>query len=116
MIPVKRLRHLALVASDLERQLAYYRDIIGLAEVGREQGRIFLASEAGQLSIVLDVVAMEVVPPGLRLEAVVATPSTAEPEPRMYAHENARTTPHSRLLIVARIAGDLALLEAPVMS
>lgn len=54
MIPVKRLRHLALVASDLERQLAYYRDIIGLAEVGREPGRIFLASEAGQLSIVLE--------------------------------------------------------------
>lgn len=54
MIPVKRLRHLALAATDLGRQLAYYRDVIGLAEVGREGGRIFLASEAGQLSIVLE--------------------------------------------------------------
>ena len=38
------------------------------------------------------------------MEAVVATPSTAEPETRMDAHENARTTPHGRLLIVARLA------------
>ena len=54
MIPVKRLRHLALFAADLEGQAAYYRDIIGLTEVGREADRIFLASEAGQLSIVLE--------------------------------------------------------------
>src|SRR5512139_2750025 len=46
---------------------------------------------------------MKVVPPGLRLEAVVATPSTTKPEPRMDAHENARTTPHSRMLIVDRL-------------
>jgi len=37
------------------------------------------------------------------LEAVVATPSTTNPEPRMDAHENARTTPHSRMLIVERL-------------
>jgi catechol 2,3-dioxygenase-like lactoylglutathione lyase family enzyme len=54
MIPVKRLRHLALAAIDPERQLAYYRDVIGLAEVGRADGRIFLASEAGQLAIVIE--------------------------------------------------------------
>ena len=54
MIPVKRLRHLALIAADMERQLAYYRDVIGLVEAGRDTGRIFLASEAGQLSIALE--------------------------------------------------------------
>jgi len=54
MIPVKRLRHLALAVNDLERQRDYYRDVIGLAEIGRDQGRVFLASEAGQLSIVLE--------------------------------------------------------------
>jgi catechol 2,3-dioxygenase-like lactoylglutathione lyase family enzyme len=54
MIHVKRLRHLALTVTDMERQLSYYRDVIGLAEIGREAGRAFLASEAGQLSIVLE--------------------------------------------------------------
>jgi transposase InsO family protein len=38
------------------------------------------------------------------MEVVVATPSTANLEPRMDAHENARTTPHSRMLIVERLA------------
>jgi transposase InsO family protein len=37
------------------------------------------------------------------MEAVVATPSTANPESRMDAHENARTTRHSRRLIVQRL-------------
>ncbi len=47
---------------------------------------------------------MEVVPPGLRVEAVVTTPTTHQPEPRMDMHKNARTTPHSRMLIVQRLA------------
>ncbi|WP_431268034.1 VOC family protein [Dankookia sp. P2] len=51
---VKRLRHVRLATPDLERQVAYYRDIIGLAEVGREDGRAFLATEAGQLALVLE--------------------------------------------------------------
>ena len=51
----------------------------------------------------LDVVAMEVVRPGLREEAVVAKPATPALEPRMDAHKNARTTPHSRMLIVERL-------------
>ncbi len=54
MIPAKRLRHLTLGVADLDRQLDYYRDVIGLAEIGREPGRVFLASEAGQLTIVLE--------------------------------------------------------------
>lgn len=61
MLPVKRLRFLVLATPDLGRQLAYYRDVIGLAEVGRERGRAFLATEAGQLAVVLE----EGSPPGL---------------------------------------------------
>ncbi|MFD1301139.1 helix-turn-helix domain-containing protein, partial [Methylobacterium marchantiae] len=52
----------------------------------------------------LDVVAMEVVHPRVSSEAVVAKPVTPDPEPRMDAHQNARTTPHSRRLIVERLA------------
>ena len=47
---------------------------------------------------------MEVVPPGLSSEAEVAKPSTLNPEPRRDSHENARTTPHGRTLIVQRLA------------
>src|SRR5271155_5075462 len=47
---------------------------------------------------------MEVVPPGLGWEAVVARPTTDSPEPRMDIHKNARTTRHSRMLMVQRLA------------
>jgi transposase InsO family protein len=52
----------------------------------------------------LAVVAMEVVPPGLSWLAVVARPTPSNSEPRMDSHENARTTPHGRMLIVRRLA------------
>src|SRR5689334_10298034 len=55
------------------------------------------------LGLCLGVVAMEVVRPRLGREAVVARPATPFPEPRMDAHQNARTTPHSRMLIVERL-------------
>lgn len=47
---------------------------------------------------------MEVVPPGLREEAVVTTHAAPIPEPRMDIHENARTTPHSRMLMMQRLS------------
>lgn len=52
----------------------------------------------------LAVAAMEVVPPGRGWEAVVTTHAALEPEPRMDTHENARTTRHSRMLMVQRLA------------
>ena len=52
----------------------------------------------------LAVAAMEVVPPGPKVEAVVTTPTTALLEPRMDIHKNARTTQRSRMLIVERLA------------
>ena len=60
-------------------------------------------SDASQREPALVVVAMEVVPPGLRVEAVVTTPTTPISEPRMDIHKNARTTVHSRMLIVDRL-------------
>jgi hypothetical protein len=47
---------------------------------------------------------MDVVPPSLKVEAVVTTLTTPSSEPRMDIHQNARTTLHSRMLIVQRLA------------
>jgi transposase InsO family protein len=47
---------------------------------------------------------MEVVHPRLGWEAVVAKLATPFPEPRMDIHDNARTTRHSRMLMVQRLA------------
>ena len=47
---------------------------------------------------------MEVVYPWVSGEVVVATHAPPDPEPRMDAHQNARTTSHSRQLIVTRLA------------
>lgn len=54
MIAVKRLRHVRLATPDLERLIAYYQDVIGLAVVAREASRAFLATESGQLALVLE--------------------------------------------------------------
>jgi transposase InsO family protein len=39
------------------------------------------------------------------MEAVIAKPATAVLEPRMNVHKNARTTPHSRMLMIERLQG-----------
>jgi catechol-2,3-dioxygenase len=54
VIQVRRLRWLCLSTPGPERLLAYYRDVIGLADAGRDDGRAFLANESGQVSIVLE--------------------------------------------------------------
>ncbi len=46
---------------------------------------------------------MEVVPLGLGWEAAVAKPATPSLEPQMDIHENARTTWHSRMLMIERL-------------
>ena len=57
---------------------------------------------------------MEVVPPGLKVEAVITTPTTPSPEPRMDIHQKARTTMHIRMLIVQRLVqgGSIATTAA----
>jgi hypothetical protein len=74
------------------------------AKAGRTIARITIAFEAGRDGFWLAVAAMEVVHPRLGSEAAVATPATPVPEPRMDVHENARTTRHSRMLMMQRLA------------
>lgn len=54
MMKVKRLGHATFETTDLDRQIDYYRDVVGLHLVDREAGRAFLASRLGQLAIVLE--------------------------------------------------------------
>lgn len=54
MIAVKRLRHARFETPQMERMLAHYRDVIGLAVVAQEKDRAFLAAESGQLALVLE--------------------------------------------------------------
>jgi catechol 2,3-dioxygenase-like lactoylglutathione lyase family enzyme len=54
MIQAKRIGHASFVTPDLDRQIDYYQQVIGLALVAREPNRAFLATPTGQLAIVLE--------------------------------------------------------------
>ncbi len=54
MIKIKRLGHATFETPDLERQIDYFREVVGLGLAGREANRAFLASETGLLSVVLE--------------------------------------------------------------
>ena len=54
MIQAKRIGHASFVTPDLDRQIDYYRQVIGLSLVAREGNRAFLATPTGQLAIVLE--------------------------------------------------------------
>ena len=54
MIKVKRVRHTALVTSDLDRQVEYYQSVIGLGVVHRDSQRVCLGSDSDQLTMVLE--------------------------------------------------------------
>jgi catechol 2,3-dioxygenase-like lactoylglutathione lyase family enzyme len=54
MIKVRRIGHATFETPDLERQIDYYTQVNGLALVGREKGRAFLATKVGQLVVQLD--------------------------------------------------------------
>lgn len=54
MIKAKRLGHASFVTPDMDRQIDHYREVVGLHLVGREARRAFLASNSGQLAIVLE--------------------------------------------------------------
>lgn len=51
IVQARRLGHALLHTPDLERQLAYYTDLVGFNVVARERGKAYLASRAGQLAI-----------------------------------------------------------------
>ncbi len=54
MIQVKRLGHATFETPDIERQIDYFRSVVGLGVVEREANRAFLGTETGQLSVVLE--------------------------------------------------------------
>jgi catechol 2,3-dioxygenase-like lactoylglutathione lyase family enzyme len=54
MINVRRLGHATLTTPDLERQVAYYTDVVGLVLIERSQDRAFLACKLGLEAIALE--------------------------------------------------------------
>lgn len=53
MIAAKRLRHVTFATANIEQQVEYYQGIIGLGIVERQAHRVLFASEAGELTLVL---------------------------------------------------------------
>jgi catechol 2,3-dioxygenase-like lactoylglutathione lyase family enzyme len=54
MIQVRRLGHATFSTPDLQREVAYWTQIMGLSLVEREKGRVFLATKLGQEAIALE--------------------------------------------------------------
>jgi catechol 2,3-dioxygenase-like lactoylglutathione lyase family enzyme len=54
MIQAKRFSHAAFETPDLERQIDYFTQVVGLAVAARENGRAHLATKVGDLVVQLD--------------------------------------------------------------
>lgn len=54
MIKVKRIGHASFTTPDIDRQIEHYRDVVGLYLVDRDKNRAFLATNGGQLAVVLE--------------------------------------------------------------
>ena len=54
MIQAKRIGHATFETPDLDRQIDYYQNVVGLSVIARETNRACLGSRHGQLSIVLE--------------------------------------------------------------
>lgn len=54
MIQVKRLAHATISTPDIDKQVEYWTTVIGLRDVGRTDGRVFLATPFGHEAIVLE--------------------------------------------------------------
>ena len=54
MISVKRLGHATLTTPDIDRQIAYYTEVVGLTLVERTKDRAFLACKMGLEAIALE--------------------------------------------------------------
>ena len=54
MIKAKRFSHVTLETPDLERQIAYFTEVAGLALAERENGRAYLATKLGDLAVQLE--------------------------------------------------------------
>jgi catechol 2,3-dioxygenase-like lactoylglutathione lyase family enzyme len=54
MIQVKRISHATFETPDIQRQVDYFTQVVGLAEAGRENGKVFLATKVGDLAVTLE--------------------------------------------------------------
>ena len=54
MIKVLRVGHATFTTPDLERQVAYYSDVLGLIVTERDKNRAFLATRTGLEAIALE--------------------------------------------------------------
>jgi catechol-2,3-dioxygenase len=54
MIPVKRISHATLETPDLDRQIDYYINIVGLTLLAKDSSQAIFASRLGQLALVLN--------------------------------------------------------------
>lgn len=54
MIQVKRISHATLETADLERQIDYFTNVVGLVLNSRENGRAYLATKVGDLAVQLE--------------------------------------------------------------
>ena len=54
MIQVKRFSHATFETPDLERQIDYFTQVVGLAVAARENGRAHLATKVGDLVVQLE--------------------------------------------------------------
>src|SRR6185503_12549085 len=54
MIQVKRMSHATFETPDLERQIDYFTQVVGLAVAARENGQVHLATKVGDLAVRLE--------------------------------------------------------------
>ena len=54
MIKAKRIGHAVFSTADLDKEIDHYCDVVGLQLVERDRQRAFLATNSGQLSVVLE--------------------------------------------------------------
>ena len=86
-----RLRHATFTSPDPERLLDYYRAVIGLGLVARDGGRLFLANESEQLSLVIEPgdaalksIAFEI-SPDIQIEALGSALKQADLRPELHS-------------------------------
>ncbi len=54
MIKAKRIGHASFTTTDIDKQIDYYREVVGLHLIDREPKRAFMGTNSGQLAVVLE--------------------------------------------------------------
>src|ERR1700681_3229908 len=101
MIQVKRLGHATFATPDLDGQVGYYSDVLGLSVVERDRNRAFVATATG-----LEAIALE------RGDAVALTPLQYRSPLRQFRGRSGAPAPSHRLRGQG-LAGDPSVLRFP---